>query len=136
MSLIDKTLKAQLAKYSKVDIINALCEDFDADHRISLLLTKLKSANMRRAIDKEQEAFDAESKAHDAYEDWIKGVIARYGDGNRVDLMKLPQKELEKGARLIEELQKKRHAVEAAMHKANRTLIDDSRLQRRKEREP
>lgn len=131
MSLIDKSLKAQLAKYSKADIINALCEEFDADHRISLLLTKLKSANMRRAIDKEQEAFDDESKAYDAYEEWIKGVIARYGDGNCVDLMKLPQKELEKGAMLIEELQKKRHAVDTAMYKANRTLIDDSRLQRR-----
>lgn len=112
MSLSDKTLKSRLAKYSNADIIDALCSEFQADYFVSSMLRTLEERTTIRLIDESNKAGQASIAAGDAYIAWEADMIKRFGDGKSVKFSDIPQKELQKGAKLGD-------AWKAAMKKAD-----------------
>ena len=122
MALRDKTLKGRLNGYSKADIIDALCGEFEADYHIKSLLITLNEKERKRAIANEENAFNEEMKAQDEYDEWIRKMIREHGDGQSVRMGDIPEKEIKKGAVLIAKLNSARNNVTIAMKKADRAL--------------
>lgn len=100
MSLRDKSLKKKLSKYSKADIIDAVCNEFMADHIVHGMLLFLEGRTMQRLMDEEDKAFKAQNAAGDAYISWQADMIKRFGDGQSVKISDIPDSELQKGAKL------------------------------------
>ena len=110
MSLDNKSLRKRLEKYSKADIISAVCGLFQADYIVNKMLITLESLEAERAIEKEKKSFDDSAKSDDNYYKWMERMIQTYGDGEKVEIGKLPDHEIKKGAELIEDMNRKRDA--------------------------
>ena len=111
MSLTDKTLRKELEKYSKADIISALCATFNADYVVRNMLRILSWKTFDRAQKAEEKAFNEKMDAIDQYVKWVKEIAEKYGDGRKVDLNTLPDAELKKGNALIDRVTKTRKAA-------------------------
>lgn len=120
MSLADKTLRKELEKYSKADIINALCATFNADHVVRSMLCILSRKAFDRAQKAEEKAFNEEMDSSDQYLKWLKEMAEKYGDGRRVNFTTLPAAELKKGGALIEQVAKTRKAAMDKMKAVDR----------------
>lgn len=121
MSLTDKNLKKELEKYSKTDIISALCATFNADHVVRSMLCILSRKAFDRAQQAEEKAFNEEMDANDQYLKWLKEMAEKYGDGRKVDFTTLPAAELKKGSELIKQVTKTRKAAMDKMKAVDRT---------------
>ena len=122
MSLDNKSLRKRLEKYSKADIISAVCGLFQADYIVNEILITLESLEAERAIEKEKKSFDESSKSDDNYYKWMERMIQTYGDGEKVEIGKLPDHEIKRGAELIEDMNKKRDAAMRTMNRTNEKL--------------
>lgn len=122
MSLDNKSLRKRLEKYSKADIISAVCGLFQADYIVNRMLITLESLEAERAIEKETKSFDDSVKSNDNYYKWMERMIQTYGDGEKVEIGKLPDHEIKRGAELIEDMNKKRDAAMRAMNRTNEKL--------------
>lgn len=118
--LNDKSLRRKLNSYSKKDIIDALCEEFEADYHIKRLLITLNEKDMKRAISNEEKAFDEVMKATDEYDKWVQKMVYEYGDGRSVCVKSIPEKEIKRGAMLSNNMNSARHNATIAMTVANR----------------
>lgn len=122
MSLTDKSLKSKLAKYSKADIIDAVCDEFTADHIVHGMLLFLESRTFDRLMAKENKAFNAQSAAGNAYIDWHGEMIRKYGNGKEVNLADIPRAEMDKGIRLGKAWEEAGKKAEAATKALDRKL--------------
>ena len=122
MSLDNKSIMKRLEKYSKADIISAVCGLFQADYIVNKMLIELESLEAKRAIEKEKKSFDNSAKSDDNYYKWMERMIQTYGDGEKVEIGKLPDHEIKRGAELIEDMNKKRDAAMRAMNRTNEKL--------------
>ena len=120
MSLADKTLRKELEKYSKADIICALCATFNADYVVRDMMHILRRKAFDRAQKAEEKAFNEEMDANDQYLKWLKEMSEKYGDGRRVNFTTLPAAELKKGSALIEQVTKTRKAAMDKMKAVDR----------------
>ena len=122
MSLSDKTLKSRLTKYSKADIIDALCSEFQADYFVSSMLRTLESRTTKRLMDEEEKAYKASRAAGDAYIAWQTDMIKRFGDGKSVKFSDIPSKELQKGAKLGDAWKEAMKKADEAENRVSRNL--------------
>lgn len=122
MSLSDKSLKSKLFKYSKADIIDAVCNEFSADYIVHGMLIFLENRTIERLMDEDDKAYKASSAAGDAYIAWQADMIKRFGDGKSVNFSDIPSKELQKGAKLGEAWKKAMKKAEEAEGRVLRNL--------------
>ena len=122
MGLNDKSLRKRLEKYSKSDIISAVCNLFQADSIVRSMLITLEELEAERAIEKEKRIFNEETQASDNYYKWMERMVKTYGDGKKVEIGKLPDHEIKRGAQLIGEMNRKRDAAMRALEETNRKL--------------
>lgn len=122
MALKDKCLRDRLSKYSKTDIIDAICDEFQADYTVRQLLIFLESRAAERAIEQERKAFDAGMRAREDYLTWLQQMAQKYGDGKEFRFGDLPPHELKKGAKLSERVRQASKYADAAMKHTHKTL--------------
>lgn len=133
MSLSDKALKSRLAKYSKADIIDALCSEFQADYFVSNMLRTLEERTTIRIIDEAKKAGQASIAAGDAYLAWEADMINRFGDGKSVKFSDIPQKELSKGAKLGDAWKAAMKKADEAENRVSRNLGISKKPRKKKE---
>lgn len=122
MSTRKKQLRANLAKYPKEDIIQALLNRFQAEYLVGEMLIDLESMKQKRAIEKEKQAFDEERVAFDDYNEWLKQMAETYGDGKRVNIANIPAAELDKGIELGKCLEQAREVIPKVMKRTSAAL--------------
>lgn len=90
----------EIEKYSKAEIIAAIkALPFVGEE----ILSKLETNKERKIFDEASKARKKELDCWEKLTKWRKEVIEKYGDGNAVKLVDLPQEEIEKGAALERE---------------------------------
>lgn len=117
-------IKKELSKFSKEDIIDCLIEDslftFN-DYRLNDFIRKLKSRKFLNDLDRQQAEFERVSEessvAMKLYFDWKKKVVEKYGKDGQVKLGDLPPDELQLGAKLEADYEKKNKAYMELVHK-------------------
>jgi hypothetical protein len=133
MSLSDQSLKSKLSKYSKADIIDAVCNEFMADHIVHDMLIFLGSRTNTRLIDESIKAHEESYKAADAYIAWQDDMIKRYGNGKSVKSSDIPQKEQLKGAKLGDAWKKAMKKSDEAERRVSRNLGISNKPRKKKE---
>lgn len=105
-------VKKKLRKCPKEDIIDCLVRHWEAEHIIQDILYTCE----KKAIDKlykgDRKAWDTYCEALKRYLKWKQEMCNRYGDGKAVKLTDIPQKEIERGARLEREVIKARETCD------------------------
>lgn len=117
-------IKKELSKFSKEDIIDCLIKDslftFN-DYRLNDFIRKLKSRKFLNDLDRQQAEFERVSEessvAMKLYFDWKKKVVEKYGKDGQVKLGDLPPDELQLGAKLEADYEKKNKAYMELVHK-------------------
>lgn len=120
MSRADPKLVAQLKKYSKNQIVDALANQFNADYYIKGLLNHLEEKETDRLLKEHREAIEAETNARKALSDFIEESATKYGDGISFKIGALPPAEYEKGAALekaVREAEAKEHMLDKKVTK-------------------
>lgn len=122
VGLQDKSLKAELMKQRKEDIVEGICDLFNADYFArSILDTASHRAGMRQ-IGAEKNAFDKLEDAEGAYRAWVERMTAKYGENGKLDLTKIPFKEIKIAKALREEIDRCREKAIREMDKTNRQI--------------
>ncbi len=123
-------IKKELSKFSKEDIIDCLIEDslftFN-DYRLNDFIRKLKSRKFLNDLDRQQAEFERVSEessvAMKLYFDWKKKVVEKYGKDGQVKLGDLPPDELQLGAKLEADYEKKNKAYMELVHKEAKVWV-------------
>lgn len=97
MSTKDKIEK--LNEYTKAEIITALVRTFHGTD-INRLILHLEAEQMKKVMTEQEKADAAETEALNALLEWRSMIVKKYGDGERVALIKVPQDEIMHGAAL------------------------------------
>lgn len=122
MSLKDSSLKAKLLQYSKSDLVDAICDEFDADYTARRALHFLESRAAERAIEQERIAFDAALKAREEYLKWLQQMAVKYGDGKEFAFGNLPVTELKRGSKLSERIRQTSKYADRATKRTSKAL--------------
>lgn len=110
----------KLAKYSKEEIIEALCETFFLD--LDRVLNNLEHNRRTKVLEEHRKTIEAQSAAGVAYIEWLKEMTAKYGDGEKIDLRKLTKQEIQRGARLEKAWDEARKAEKKLDNRVNKLL--------------
>lgn len=122
MGLEDKTLKAELMKQRKEDIVEGICDLFDADYFARAILNTASHRAGMRQIAAEKSAFDKLEEAERAYCAWVERMAAKYGENGKFDITKIPHKEIKVAKALREEIDRCREKAILEMDRTNRRM--------------
>lgn len=109
-------IKKRLIRFSKEDIIDCVIEDFYFydNHRLNNFVSKLKGRQKLRKLEERDREFSRVSQeqgeAMNLYFDWRKQAIEKYGKDGQVRLVDIPLEEIQIGAKLEEDFNKKNQA--------------------------
>lgn len=90
----------ELKKYSKEELLEALCAMFIPEEVVDSLLARLEYNQQKKALHEQRDAEVAARTALEAYLAWKKGVVERYGSRGSVSLRLVPFEVLQRGAAL------------------------------------
>lgn len=105
-------LKKELMSYGKEEIVSAILDLFGYEYIAGDILIRLHEKRGNALIDAEKKAMDRAKDAMDAYRAWV--------DSMETDISKMSVLELERGARLLEEIEKAEKAIDLAIERVER----------------
>lgn len=98
--MINDDVKRKLRKCPKEVIIDCLVRHWEAEHIIQEIIYKCDEKAKDKLYEEDQKAWETYNKALKRYYEWKQEMCSRYGDGKTVKLADIPQKEIERGARI------------------------------------
>ena len=113
-----KSLKA----YTKDEIIDAIGNHFNADKLSKDILYICKQKRDYKIFTEHDKALEAEISARNEYCEWLKEVCVMFGDGEKVEISKLPMEEIAYGAKLEKALKTAEKKQESLNKKINEIL--------------
>lgn len=93
-------IKKKLRKCPKEVIIDCLVRHWEAKHIIQEIIYNSDEKAKDKLHEEDKKAWETYNEALKRYLKWKQEMCNRYGDGKTVKLADVPQKEIERGAKL------------------------------------